>query len=237
MNENNRTVNVIRHMAFEDLGYFETLLKEKGFVIQYIDAGIDELSVIEDSGDLLVILGGPISVNDTDEFPFLQEEIERLRNRIQADQLTLGICLGAQLIARALGAKVYPGPEKEIGWSRLHLTDAGAKSALSVFDNDVRCLHWHGETFDLPEGALHLASSDAYNNQAFSVGQNTLALQFHPEVTAGGLVHWFVGHKVEIDQTPGISVEQLREDTLKYSSNLKIAGEQFLERWCEKRKI
>ena len=213
---------VITHVAFEDLGSFEQILKEEGFEIRYLNATCDDLSVINpETDDLLIILGGPISVNDVDEYPFIQHELEMLAKWLKADKPTLGICLGAQLIAKALGAKVYPGQHKEIGWSPIHLDEAGSRSALRHLVGDGVCvLHWHGETFDLPEYAEHLASNEHYANQAFSYGK-ALALQFHPEVTQRGLEQWYIGHTGEIHQIDGVSVNQLRDDAVRFADTLQ----------------
>ena len=229
----NKTVNVIRHLAFEDLASFTSVLQAHDYQINYIDAGYDDLSLIDAlSDDLLIILGGPISVNDKSMFPFLDVEIGLLKQRIAADKPTLGICLGAQLIASALGANVYPGKEKEIGWYELSLTAAGEQSALRYL-NAKHCsmLHWHGETFDLPEKAILLASSEKYQNQAFSYGANILALQFHPEITQRAMEKWFIGHIGEIMQTEGIDVTQLREDTHRFANQLEVQGELFFNSW------
>ena len=224
----------ITHVAFEDLGSFEQILREEGFEIEYLNAACDDLGVINpETDDLLIILGGPISVNDVDEYPFIQAELEMLTERLEADKPTLGICLGAQLIAKALGAKVYPGQHKEIGWSPIQLDDAGSRSALRYLVGDeVYVLHWHGETFDLPEYAEHLASSEHYANQAFSYGK-ALALQFHPEVTRRDLEQWYVGHSGEIHQTEGISVNQLRDDSHRYADTLQSRAYMFLREWLE----
>lgn len=225
---------VITHVAFEDLGSFEQILREEGFDIEYLCAASDDLDEISpETDDLLIILGGPISVNDIDEYPFIQTELEMLTERLEADKPTLGICLGAQLIAKALGAKVYPGQHKEIGWSPIQLDDAGSRSALRYLVGDeVYVLHWHGETFDLPEYAEHLASSEHYANQAFSYGK-ALALQFHPEVTRRDLEQWYVGHSGEIHQTEGISVNQLRDDSHRYADTLQSRAYMFLREWLE----
>lgn len=231
--ENNKTVNVIRHLAFEDLGSFSSALQAHDYQINYIEAGYDDLSLINALSDnLLIILGGPISVNDKKTFPFLELEITLLRQRIAADKPTLGICLGAQLIASALGAQIYSGKEKEIGWSPLNLTKAGEQSALR-YVNGKHCsmLHWHGETFDLPDNAVLLASSNKYQNQAFSYGKRILALQFHPEVSQHAMEKWFIGHITEIMQTEGVSVAQLREDTRRCANRLEIQGELFFNSW------
>lgn len=225
---------VITHVAFEDLGSFESVLREAGFDIEYLCAGSDDLGVIRpETDDLLIILGGPISVNDIDEYPFIQAELDILQARLKADKPTLGICLGAQLMAKALGVKVYPGQQKEIGWLPIQLNDAGSRSALRHFTGDgVRVLHWHGETFDLPEDAEHLASTELYPNQAFSLGK-ALALQFHPEVTAKGLEQWFIGHSEEIHQTDGVSVNQLRQDSAQFADILQARAYLFFEEWLE----
>ena len=234
----NKVVNVIRHLAFEDLASFTSILQINGYQINYIEAAdfaltAKELSQIDVLCDnLLIILGGPISVNDAAMFPFINDEIEILKQRIKADKPTLGICLGAQLIASALGASIYPGEAKEIGWYDLTLTAAGKQSALRYLSAEhCRMLHWHGETFDLPEDAVLLASSEKYTNQAFSVGRHVLALQFHPEITQRAMEKWFIGHINEIMQTEGISVESLRQETHQFANQLEVQGELFFKSW------
>lgn len=238
MGRKNKKVNVIRHLAFEDLGSFTSVLQAHDYEICYYEAADfalrpGELSQLDAlSEELLIILGGPISVNDDEMFPFIDAELELLRLRIAADRPTLGICLGAQLIAGALGAKVYPGREKEIGWYELKLTASGQQSALRYLDAKHCCmLHWHGETFDLPDAAVLLASSEKCTNQAFRYGNNTLALQFHPEITQHGMEKWFIGHIAEIQSTEGVSVEALRSDTRRYSNQLEMQGELFFNSW------
>ncbi|MBT8130440.1 MAG: glutamine amidotransferase [Gammaproteobacteria bacterium] len=224
----------ITHVAFEDLGSFGQILREAGFTVEYLDAATDDLDHIKpEDDDLLIVLGGPISVNQVDEYPFLETELKLLRERLAADMPTLGVCLGAQLIARALGAEVTPGEHKEIGWAPIQLNDAGSRSVLRhLVGENVNVLHWHGETFDIPEDAQYLASSEQYPNQAFSLGK-TLALQFHPEVTARGLEQWFVGHTAEIHQTEGISVQQLREDSARFADTLQARAYLFFTEWLE----
>jgi GMP synthase (glutamine-hydrolysing) len=235
---NNKVVNVIRHLAFEDLGSFASVLQVKNITPNYIEAADfvlqpEDLSQIDAlSDDLLVILGGPISVNDAKMFPFIEAELDLLKQRIAADKPTLGICLGAQLIATALGAKVYAGEAKEIGWCPLRLSDAGKESALRYLGAEhCDMLHWHGETFDLPKGAVLLASTERYENQAFSYGNNILALQFHPEITQRGMEKWFIGHVGEIMQTDGVSVELLRKETQRFANQLEMQGELFFNSW------
>ena len=227
-----RRAVVIRHVAFEDLGSFAEPLIRHGYGIEYVEAGLDDLDqpAVTDS-DLLVVLGGPISSVDDRQYPFLADETRLLERRLGADRPTLGICLGAQLMARALGARVYAGA-KEIGWSPLSLTAAGGASALRHLAPDkTSVLHWHGDTFDLPRGAVHLASTAVCENQAFLWGARGLALQFHVEVTAAGLERWFIGHTLEIETTPGISVEELRAATARAAPLLEPQAQAFLRQW------
>ena len=228
-------VQVIRHLAFEDLGSFAAVLAQRGAKVQYFEAGYHDLTAIAPcDADLLVILGGPISVNDGEDYPFLAQELAIVRQRMQADRPTLGICLGAQLMAVALGAKVYPSGGKEIGWYPLQVSGAGHALGLHWLDAaHTQMLHWHGETFDLPDGAVHLASTAACANQAFSRGEHCLALQFHPEVTRRGLERWYIGHTGEIAATEGVSVAGLRADSARYGEALERCGARFFQHWLD----
>ena len=230
---NNKVANVIRHLAFEDLGSFASVLSAQGWQVNYFEAGCDDLAQLDTlSDDLLIILGGPVSVNDGEMFAFIDSELRLIKQRIDSDRAVLGICLGAQLIAKALGSNVYPAREKEIGWYPIQLTPAGDGSALRYLGtNHCTVLHWHGETFDLPEHASLLASSERCENQAFSVGKNILALQFHPEITQHGMEKWFIGHVGEIMQTEGVSVNGLRGDTHQYANRLEMQAELFFNSW------
>lgn len=224
---------VIRHLAFEDLGSLANVLKQQDYKVTYVEAGLESLAEIDPlTPDLLVILGGPIGAYDEQDYPFLVDEMRLLERRLASDLPTLGICLGAQLIAHTLGAKVYPGKEKEIGWSPLELSNAGMHSALAYLAVEhTSVLHWHGDTFDLPINSTLLASSVKYQNQAFSWGKSGLALQFHPEVTARGLERWFIGHACEIAGTPGVSVAKLRQDTADYAATLEVQATKFWQAW------
>ena len=176
-----------------------------------VDAGVDDLLAIEAAApDLLIVLGGPIGVYDTDRYPFLADEIRLIEQRLVSGRPMLGICLGAQLIARAAGCRVYPGPEKEIGF-RAGRTDGGwhgvapwRRSRASQFN----VLHWHGDTFDLPAGATRLASTEITQNQAFSLGADVLALQFHIETEPAKFERWLIANAVEI-AAAGLDVREL----------------------------
>jgi GMP synthase (glutamine-hydrolysing) len=178
-----RTAIAIRHVHFEDLGAFDVVLRRHGYAVHYCDAGIDDIAGVDPlAPDLIIVLGGPIGVYDELAYPFLGHELALLERRLAAARPTLGICLGAQMIARALGARVYPAPAKEIGWGELQLSEAGRNGPLRHFTG-VPVLHWHGDTFDLPQGAELLASTEICPNQAFSFGRRAFACQFHPEVS------------------------------------------------------
>jgi len=229
-----KTATVIRHLAFEDLGSLELALHQQNYTIKYVESGLNDVTDIDSNTDLLVVLGGPIGAYDEQDYPFIVDELQLLEHRFQADLPTLGICLGAQLMARSLGAKVYPGYCKEIGWSPLELSVAGMNSPLAhLAAEQTFVLHWHGDTFDLPNGALHLAASSKYQNQAFSWGKRSLALQFHPEVTADGLERWFIGHACEISTTSNVSVAQLRQDTARYAKQLEQQAAKLWQSWLE----
>lgn len=221
-----KTLVAIRHVAFEDLGGFHQPLSEAGYSIRYADMGLDRIATCGDP-DLLVVLGGPIGAYEEQRYPWLQEEIAYLAARLRAQKPTLGICLGAQLMARALGARVYPGPAKEIGWKPLRISETGLLSPLSGHP----VLHWHGDTFDLPKGAIGLASTDVCLNQAFCLDRYGLACQFHPEAQAFGFERWLIGHACEIAATPGISVEGLRSDTDRYAAAALVQSQQILRNW------
>lgn len=224
-----KSVLAIRHVAFEDLGSFAPLLESLGYAIRYADAGYDGIE--DNEADLLVVLGGPIGANDDVDFPFIRDELRLIERRIAANRPVLGICLGAQLIARALGAKVYRAKAKEIGFAPIRLTEAGRQSYLASLA-DVPVLHWHGDTFDLPAGARHLAATEICPHQAFAWGgkDGVLAVQFHPEVTARGLERWLIGHSGELASF-GLSVASLRQAAVRHSGALETAGGEMMSRW------
>jgi GMP synthase (glutamine-hydrolysing) len=225
-----RTAFVIRHLAFEDLGAFTPVLTRAGYQIQYVDVGVDELTAIEPvAPDLLVVLGGPIGAYEDDKYPFLRNELKLIETRLTAARPTMGICLGAQLMARALGAGVHPGPEKEIGFAPLTLTDDGHASCLGGFDGEP-VLHWHGDVFELPQGATRLASTRVCENQAFTYGPNAIAFQFHPEAGGGGFERWLIGHTFELTHARK-DIAQLRTEYQALSVGLQRRAETCLERW------
>jgi GMP synthase (glutamine-hydrolysing) len=221
----------IVHVAFEDLGLLEPLLAERGVATRYVEAPLGGVAAEDPlAPDLVVVCGGPISVYDEAQYPFVRDELALLERRFAADRPTLGLCLGAQMMARALGSRVYPNARKEIGWSALSLTPAGKESPLRHLEG-TSVLHWHGDTFELPAGAQRLASTQITENQAFAWGASALALQFHAEAAGVALERWFVGHACEIAATPGVSVEGLRRDTRACTPALERAGRALFTEW------
>jgi GMP synthase (glutamine-hydrolysing) len=221
----------VRHIHFEDLGTFEGVLEEAGYETRYCDACIDDLVALDPlEPDLVIVLGGPVGTYETSAYPFLSDEISLLEKRLAGDRPTFGICLGAQLIATALGAQVKPTGIKEIGFAALSLNDAGQEGPLGQLAN-IPVLHWHGDMFDIPNGAMRLAATALCANQAFSVGRNIMGVQFHPEVDAGrAFERWLVGHASELSGA-GIDPRELRLQAEKHCEALRRAGRAMFGDW------
>jgi GMP synthase (glutamine-hydrolysing) len=221
---------VVQHVLFEDLGVFAEPLRERGYEAAFFQAGVElpSAKAFLDAA-LCIVLGGPIGANDEGLYPFIADELRLVGERIKASRPLLGICLGAQYMAKALGARVYPNKGKEICWSALDLTPEGMGSPLKSLEGQP-VLHWHGDTFDLPEGAELLASTAVTKNQAFSLGPRILALQFHPEADSARQEQWLIGHSSELGSA-GVDIPALRADGLKHGPPLKPKGIRMLEDW------
>lgn len=227
-----RTAIAIRHVPFEDLGLLAPLLADRGYLIEYLDAGIDDLADGRAAdADLLVVLGGPIGVGDVASYPFLRDEIDLLVRRLDRQRPTLGICLGAQLIAAALGAPVRPGGGVEIGYAPLTLTEDGRRSPLAAIER-TPVLHWHGDRFDTPEGAVNLAVTERTPDQAFSLGSHVLALQFHLEVDHQDIERWLIGHTHELASN-AIDPRTIRRDAYVHGPGLAIAAQLAFSTWLD----
>ncbi len=226
-----KTAAAIRHVHFEDLGTFEAVLADAGYEVQYLDIGVHDLSALDPvATDLVVVLGAPVGVYETDAYPFLEQERSLLSKRLSADRPTFGICLGAQQIAASLGTLVAPTGVKEIGFSPLTLTEAGKNSPLRHLAG-VPVLHWHGDASAVPDGAAHLAATAICVNQAFSAGPNIMGVQFHPEADAcGGLERWLIGHAAELAAAQ-IDPRTLREEAAQFGPTLRDAGRAMFGEW------
>lgn len=177
-----RQALIVRHVPYEGLAGFREPIEAAGYALSRVDVGDPAFADTDFvSPDLLILMGGPMGVYERSKYPWIAHEIERLQERLDHDRPTIGVCLGAQMIAAALGADVYSGAEKEIGFSSLRLTGPGLDSPLAHLAH-VPVLHWHGDTFDLPKQVELLASTDKYHHQAFRRGASVLGLQCHAEM-------------------------------------------------------
>lgn len=177
-----KTALIIRHVPHEGVAGYRQPIEAAGYDVSRIDVTDPEFATLDlCEPDLLIMMGGPMGVYEQDRHPWIACQLRRLALRLQADRPTLGVCLGAQMIAGALGATVYPGPAKEVGFHPVAVDAAVNDNPLSHI-NAVPVLHWHGDTFTRPEGVEMLGSTTAYAHQAFRRGRNLLALQFHAEM-------------------------------------------------------
>ena len=201
------SVLILKNISSEGPGTIEDHLLEKGTDYSIFDLAAGELPSAE-KADTLVLMGGPMSVNESDIYPYIKKEVELVQDFIREGKKVLGICLGAQIMASALGARVYSGPEKEVGWLDIELQEEGIKDPLMTkmavhpkagdFWKRFKVFHWHGETFDLPSGAVRLAKSALYTNQAFRYGSNAYAFQFHVEVKKEMVYDWLKDEHVDM---------------------------------------
>lgn len=188
-----KTATFFTHVPFEGPARFVSVLDELGFDLTHIfspEYDLKNFKALEP--DLLIVMGGPMGTYEAEKYPYLNDEIDIIKKRIEANAPTLGICLGAQLIAEALGAKGYKGDVGfEVGWAPLQVTEKGKNSPAKHLDETKTSMfHFHQDTFPLPEGATLLASSEMFENQIFSYGEKTIGLQCHPEVEPKQLDRW-----------------------------------------------
>jgi len=224
-------VQVLQHLPCEDIGSMRDWFASRGARLDYTrfyqaDARLPSLAGL----DLIVVMGGPMSVNDEASLPWLIEEKRFLREAIDAGIAVLGICLGAQLIASALGAPVRHNPLKEIGWFSVWRSTPEAEGCFTFPERQL-IFHWHGETFDLPPGAVHLAFSDACSNQAFQYGSRVIGLQCHPEMTEDIIRALIEAFPDELQ--PGQPWVQSATDLLAQPASSYQAGRRLVERVLE----
>jgi GMP synthase (glutamine-hydrolysing) len=221
---------VFQHDPFEDLGVFAGILERQAAhyrVIQLFDGETPTEDWERIKG--LIVLGGPMSVQDELNYPFLRWEKRIIQAAIDEKVPIVGIGLGAHLIATTLGTSVYRRPIKEIGWSSVSITPQGqVDSLLGYLPENATVFQWHSDGFELPAGAVRLASSSNFENQAFRVGKTIYGLQFHLEVTPRMIERWIDERSKDLAQTPYITPDKIRADTQSYASTLRYYGERFV---------
>ncbi len=189
-------VLIVKNIPMEGPGTIEDFLKKESIDYEIKEFSKGEIVTSSEGYSHLIVMGGPMAVYEMDKYRYLNDESSLIEDFIKNKKPVLGVCLGAQMIAHVLGARVYPGEQKEIGWYRVHLTEDGLKDpATKELEIDgteeAEVFQWHGDTFDIPDTAVRLASSEAFPNQAFVYNSNVYALQFHIEVTPEIIAQWF----------------------------------------------
>ncbi len=218
-------IHVLQHVAIEGPAVLTEWFEQNNCPVSYTrfyepKAQLPEL----DTFDRLVIMGGPMSVGDEADYPWLKEEKQFIRAAVEAGKTVVGICLGSQLLAASLGQAVYPGKQAEIGWFPIYKTEAGKQAALlQDLPDETLVFHWHGDTFDVPSQAERLFYSDVTPNQSFVIGNKVLALQCHFEVNEDaveGMLAEFSHHLVEADFVQ--SAPKIREQYQCLSRNKQL---------------
>ena len=229
-------VVVFQHDPFEDLGFFAEVLEKQQTAYRVIRLFHDEMPAENwDEVKALIILGGPMNVDDEASFPFLRWEKRIIRAAIDDAVPVLGVCLGAQLIATTLGAVVFHGSVKEIGWSPISITAHGqVDSLLGYLPEIATVFQWHGDGFELPSGAILLASSQHFRTQAFRLGKTIYGLQFHLEVTPRMIERWIEERSKDLALAPYVQPDKIMADTHNYAPALKYYGERFLSEFVRR---
>lgn len=220
-------IHCIRHEPFEGLAYIEDWIKANHHDLEYTLVFKNEAFPKTFEFDMLIIMGGTASVYDESKFIWISEEKKFISEALRKKKKILGICFGAQILASALGCRVYPGANKEIGWFPVRFNKKSLPG-INFLPEEITSFHWHGDTFDIPPGAMHLASSDCTPNQGFIIGNQILALQFHPEMNQDAIHNLLSIAGSEIKPGPYIQSEKeiLRGDFIKENNQLML---NFLE--------
>lgn len=221
---------ILQNASHEGPGTIEDYLKKNNFPYTIVDLsrkGYEIPDLLDYNA--LIVMGGPMNVYETDKFPYLIEEEKIIKTAIERNYLVLGICLGAQMMAKALGAKVTKGKTKEIGWYDITLTDDGLEDkAIGPLGKRVKVFQWHGDTFDIPAGAVRLAASELFPNQAFRYGKRAYALQFHLEVTEDIIKDWIRHGEAELKPLKGIiDPKKIVDENKDYIQGFEERGKQF----------
>ncbi len=222
---------IIRHVPYEGVAGYRGPIEAAGYEVDRVDVtdpGFASLDLRDP--DLLIMMGGPMAVYEQDSHPWIGCQLRRLQPRLAASRPTLGVCFGAQMIAAALGADVYAGPHKEVGFHPVAIHDNARESPLRHLV-DIPILHWHGDTFTLPAGAELLASSHLYKHQAFRVGKNILALQFHAEMGEDERFHAWIDQSPESVAEAGGDEASLRAAHSAFGPAAVTAGRAMIRQW------
>jgi GMP synthase-like glutamine amidotransferase len=221
-------LHYFQHVPFEGLGSIDDWCRENRVAVTRTRLFAGDTLPATDTYDILVVMGGPMSVNDEIQYPWLAEEKRHVAAAVDAGKRVLGICLGAQLIAAAAGAAVTPNPQKEIGWFPVVRTVADPSIAplTDLLPSEVLAFHWHGETFDLPHGATHLARSRACENQAFALGSRVIGLQCHLETTRDSAMALIDNCAADLTDGPFVQApEEMLADPARFAAiNAVMAG-------------
>lgn len=230
-----KTATIFRHARPDPSGTIAQVLRDRGITISACATPFESLDGFDPlAPDLLVVLGGSCGVYQMEHYPFLQDELRIIKARLEADRPTLGICLGAQLMAAALGARVFKGEQgPETGWQTVRMTGEGRASPARHFDESVtKIMQWHGDTFTAPPGAALLAGSARYPHQVFSAGKKAIGIQFHPEVTEEILTEWFIDFSYDV-YAGKIDLPRLRQETAECLPVVQRQTALFLNEWLD----
>jgi GMP synthase (glutamine-hydrolysing) len=225
-------VLVLKNIETEGPGTIGDYLEENSWGRDVVELEKGELPPPVEDYHSVLVMGGPMGLYEADDYPFLRNGFRAVEEALKAGKKVLGVCLGAQVMAQVLGARVYKGHAKEVGWLDITLTGEGLEdTAMRAMaegpagegpSESFKVFHWHGDTFDLPEGATRLAGSELYENQAFSYGGGSYALQFHVEVTPEMLEEWFRGEPER---------ERVMADTARYHGECDARARNFYEKF------
>jgi GMP synthase (glutamine-hydrolysing) len=228
---------VFQHVPYEPLGTLDPLLKQAGFRLRYVNFGRnpDERPSL-DGYVALIVLGGPMNADDVDGYPHLATELELIREALQRDISIMGICLGAQLLAKALGGRVLAGAGREIGWYDVEVTDAGSEDqVLSTFGRRSEVFQWHDDVIELPPDAVHLARSDRCSAQAFRYGEHAYGFQFHLEADGALIESWLdVPQHQAVFEDGQVDRQQIRSRIHDSIGSLMTLSNDTFSRWIER---